>query len=462
MKGDIRIGLARQPTTHAPARAALALLALLLALSLSTTARALPSYAQQTGLACAQCHAIGFGPALTAYGRQFKLNAYALGEHKPSVPLALMAVVSTNRTSGDLPEAPAEHFDVNDNTALNELTGFFAGRIGEHAGGFVEVSYSGIERHTAWGAFDVRYARSFELGGHGITGGITLNNNPTVSDLWNSTPVWSFPYVGSELAPTPGAAPILVDGISETVLGPTLYAMIDDRVYLELGAFRSLSDSMLGNVGLSADDNSHVEGLAPYWRAALQFSNGPHYFSVGTYGLQVKQKPDPTVAATNRYDDIAFDATYQHTAFDSSNLQANATWIHEERHLDASYAAGESEKASGDLDMMRGDVTWTWKQTWVAGAGLFHTSGSSDAGLYAPDPVDGSASGKPDSDGYMLQLEYVPFGKRNSPMRPWLNVRVGLQYTGYSKFNGGGNDYDGSGRNASDNNTLFGFLWVAL
>jgi hypothetical protein len=41
-------------------------------------------------------------------------------------------------------------------------------------------------------------------------------------------------------------------------------------------------------------------------------------------------------------------------------------------------------------------------------------------------------------------------------------VRVGLQYTGYSKFNGGGNDYDGSGRNASDNNTLFGFLWVAL
>jgi hypothetical protein len=437
-------------------------LAVLLAQLLSMPAQALPSYAQQTGLPCAQCHAIGFGPALTAYGRQFKLNAYALGAHKPSIPLALMAIVSTNSTSGDLPEAPGEHFDVNNNSALNELTGFLAGRISEHAGGFVEVSYSGIERHTAWGAFDVRYARSFELGGHGIVAGITLNNNPTVSDLWNSTPVWSFPYVGSELAPTPGAAPILMDGISETVLGPTLYAMVDDRFYLELGGFRSLSDAMLGNVGLSANDNSHVEGLAPYWRAVVQFTNGPHYFSVGTYGLQVKQKPDPANSATNRYDDVAFDATYQHTAADASNLQASTTWIHEKRQLDASYAAEQSEKPRGELDTLRGDVTWTWKQTWVVGAGLFHTTGSSDTGLYAANPVDGSAGSRPDSDGYLLQLEYVPFGKKGSPLRPWLNVRVGMQYTGYSKFNGGSNNYDGFGRNASDNNTLFGFLWVAL
>ena len=62
----------------------------------------------------------------------------------------------------------------------------------------------------------------------------------------------------------------------------------------------------------------------------------------------------------------------------------------------------------------------------------------------------------------MVQLEYVPFGKLNSPYRPWLNVRVGLQYIGYSKFNGANKNYDGFGRNASDNDTLFGFVWVAL
>ena len=431
------------------------------ALLSSAPANALPSYAQQTGLPCAQCHSIGFGPALTAYGRQFKLNAYALGAHNKSVPLALMAVVGQTRTSSDLPEAP-EHYSTNNNFALNELTGFIAGRIGSHAGAFIEAAYSGTERHTAWGAFDVRYARNFTVGGHGIVGGITLNNNPTVSDLWNSTPVWSFPYTGSELAPTPGAAPILFDGISETVLGPTFYAMIDDRLYIEAGGFKSLSDSLLDNVGLSADDNSHVKGIAPYWRAALQFTNGPHYFSVGLLGLNVKQQPDSASPLTNRFNDFGFDATYQHTAADSSNLQANLSIVHESRHLDAAVNAEEAASASGSLDSRKLDVSWTYKQTWVAAGGIFDTSGSSDGGLYAPGEVDGSNNGKPDSRGYLVQLEYVPFGKMNSPYRPWLNVRVGLQYIGYSRFNGGNSNYDGFGRSAGDNNTLFGFVWVAL
>jgi hypothetical protein len=416
-------------------------------------AHALPSYAQQTGLPCAQCHAIAFGPALTTYGRQFKLNAYALGEHKKSVPLALMTVLTYTQTSSDLPEAPP-HYSTNNNFAMNELTGFFAGRIGAHAGAFIEAAYSGTERHTAWGAFDVRWAHAFQLGSHGVIGGITVNNNPTVSDLWNSTSVWSFPYTGSALAPTPGAAPIVYDGISERVLGPTFYAMLDDRYYLEVGGYKSLSDSLLDNVGLTADDNLHMENFAPYWRAAVQFTNGPHYFSLGALGLDVKLKPDPAAAETDRFDDFGIDATYQHTAADASNLQANLAFVHESRHLNATVAAGGAESVSGTLDSVRGDVTWTYKQTWVAGAGLFSTSGSSDSLQYS--------AGKPDSDGYLIQLEYVPFGKRDSPYRPWLNVRFGLQYTGYSKFDGASNDYDGTGRNASDNNTLFGFVWVAL
>ncbi len=417
-------------------------------------ARALPSYAQQTGLPCTQCHAIGFGPALTTYGRQFKLNAYSLGEHKKSVPLALMGVLTYTSTSADLPQAP-EHYGSNDNFALNELTGFIAGRIGDHAGAFIEAAYSGIEHHTAWGAFDVRYARSFQLGNHGVVGGISVNNNPTVSDLWNSTSVWSFPYTGSELAPTPGTAPVIYDGISETVLGPTFYAMIDDRFYIEAGGYKSLSDSLLGNVGLSADDNSHLERFAPYWRAALQFTGGQHYFSFGLLGLNVKQHPDPTTAETNSFDDFGFDATYQHTAADASNLQANLAVLHESRQLRQAVSAGEAENVAGSLDSVRGDVTWTYRQTWVAGLGLFNVTGSSDSLLYGP-------AAKPDSNGYLLQLEYVPFGKLDSPHRPWLNVRVGLQYTGYAKFDGASNNYDGTGRSASDNNTLFGFVWVAL
>jgi hypothetical protein len=41
-------------------------------------------------------------------------------------------------------------------------------------------------------------------------------------------------------------------------------------------------------------------------------------------------------------------------------------------------------------------------------------------------------------------------------------VKFGLQYVHYNRFNGSVANYDGSGRNAADNNTLFAFAWVAF
>src|SRR2546430_13213198 len=50
--------------------------------------------------------------------------------------------------------------------------------------------------------------------------------------------------------------------------------MIHDHVYLEGGAYKGLSDRWLGNVGLYPDNNVHINGAAPYWRAAYQFTRG--------------------------------------------------------------------------------------------------------------------------------------------------------------------------------------------
>jgi len=36
-----------------------------------------------------------------------------------------------------------------------------------------------------------------------------------------------------------------------------------------------------------------------------------------------------------------------------------------------------------------------------------------------------------------------------------------VQYTAYGRFNGASKNYDGFGRNASDNNTLFIYTWLA-
>jgi hypothetical protein len=107
-------------------------------------------------------------------------------------------------------------------------------------------------------------------------------------------------------------------------------------------------------------------------------------------------------------------------------------------------------------------VSYVIHQTWVGSLGLFNTSGSTNRVLFAPRPIFGSASGSPASRGYTLRLEFVPFGKAGSFASPWVNVRLGLQYTAYQRFNGGSSNYDGFGRSASDNNALFGFVWLAF
>jgi hypothetical protein len=64
----------------------------------------------------------------------------------------------------------------------------------------------------------------------------------------------------------------------------------------------------------------------------------------------------------------------------------------------------------------------------------------------------GSLNNSPNTKGYIMELDYLPRE----------NVRLMLQYTGYTKYLGDRTNYDGSGRNASDNNSLFLNLWFLL
>jgi hypothetical protein len=45
---------------------------------------------------------------------------------------------------------------------------------------------------------------------------------------------------------------------------------------------------------------------------------------------------------------------------------------------------------------------------------------------------------------------------------PFANLKLGAQYTAYTRFNGGTKNYDGFGRNATGNNTLFLFASLAF
>ena len=56
---------------------------------------------------------------------------------------------------------------------------------------------------------------------------------------------------------------------------------------------------------------------------------------------------------------------------------------------------------------------------------------------------------------HVAEIAYIPFISSNVTVWPWANVRVGLQYTYYNKF-------DGTTMNAHDNNTLFLYAWIAM
>jgi hypothetical protein len=425
-------------------------------------ASALPSFARQTGMPCAQCHTLSFGPALTSYGREFKLNGYTWGEGDHPMPIALMIQGGFSRANTALPDPPAAHFSTNNNASVDQVSLFYGGRITEHSGAFAQVTYSGEARHTTWDNLDIRYARSVEFAGTDAVVGLSMNNNPTVQDLWNSTPAWGFPYISSPLVPGAAAGALIEGGLAQTVLGATVYAMVHNHVYIEGGVYRNLSDKWLRNTGLTPADNPHISGVAPYWRLAYQVNKDPYYFSVGTFGLQARLQPDTTVPDLNRYTDLGFDATYQYMDSGRFAVTLNASYIHENQSLTATFNAAGADAVTNHLNILRLDGSFTFRQAWSAGAGLFDITGGSDQTFYAPTPLSGSNNGSPNTSGYIMQFECVPLGRLASWGRPWVNIRLGMQYTGYFKFNGGTSNYDGFGRSASQNNSLFVFSWMAF
>lgn len=427
-------------------------------------ARAVPSYATQTGYACAMCHTTAFGPQLTPLGQQFKLNGYVWNQgNAKAPPLAAMLLTSFTRTQAPQPGGAAPHFGANDNSAPDQASLFFAGRIADHVGAFVQGTYDGVARQFTWDNLDIRYADKGVLGGHKLVYGVSLNNNPTVQDLWNSTPAWAWPFAASALAPAPAAAPVIEGALAQQVYGLTGYVMVDQLLYLELGGYRMLPAHLQDGLGVDPGGENTLRGVAPYWRVALQRQQAAHYGSIGLFGLAGRTQPGGDGSAgTDRFLDLGYDLTYQYQDGSPHGFNANLTYVHELQKLPASLALGSAANGSNHIDTLRFNAGYVYRQTWSASGGPFLIRGGRDALVFAPSPIGGSAGGSPDSRGYIGQLEYIPFGKASSPLRPLLNLRLGLQYTYYSQFNGGGAGYDGSGRSAHDNNTLFLFLWLAV
>jgi hypothetical protein len=204
-------------------------------------------------------------------------------------------------------------------------------------------------------------------------------------------------------------------------------------------------------------DGDQTTTFAPYARIAMMkdWGDKKHHGEIGAYGLSADVVPggDQTLGFDVRKTDMALDATYQYISDPSKvisdRLSAHATYIHETSKLSLDGLALTGALPDHWLDTMRFDVSYSFAATVTPSVQYFRTVGTPDASYWT------TPNGSPNSDGMILEVAYVPWGKPDSPF-PNMNVRLAVQYINYFSF-------DGSYANVSKNNNNFYFsLWTAV
>jgi hypothetical protein len=394
-------------------------------------------------------------------GRRFKLTGYADGPPLKYPPLSAQAITHFTHTAKDQP-APPEHFGPNDNVMLQEASLYYGGRIVDNAGAFAQLTYDATTRRLALDNTDIRIAREGTIAGSPLIGGLFAANNPTLEDPYNTLPAWGFPFNISQVAPQPAASTLIEGNLAQTHAGGGGYALWNNTVYAEMAAYTTLSAQTRKTLGAEGSGIDTVDGAIPYWRLALQREIGSHFVEAGTFGLHAPTFPGGNSSqGHDTRTDTGLDLEYQYLG-DQHYFSFQAAYIHEHQDWSASQVLGLTANNRDSLDTLRLKGTYIYDHTWQFNVGFLDRHGSADPILYA-----NPHTARPDTRAWIFEVDWLPFndvagGTSGLGFWPWLNPRIGLQYTAYSKFDGSTHDFDGTGRNASDNNTLYLFLWVAL
>ncbi len=472
-------------------------LALALIVSLPIPASALPLFARQTGQNCMACHAGGQFPELTPYGRLFKMTGYTLGQR--TIPVSVMALGSYSRVPDtSKSNDPSADFQKNGSPILATASLFLGGKLTDNIGAFAQITYDPYASQSAGGSFhghsnadniDLRYADRFIDAKRDLIIGLSLNNNPSVSDPWNTAPAW-MQYVP---VPSPtssrfvdGTAPYPGYAAGANIAGLTAYAYWNRTIYAELGGYRtSRGLSSFMSAGLDDASTTKLRGINPYWRLALTREWGAHNLMIGTGGMNARIYDDPldtsNPATTHRFSDGNVDAQYQYL-LDPHSVTAQLVYAHS-RHRYPDFLANQpavfvnaagnplpNTNAVDTSNLLRAKLSYVYRARYGGSLAFFTLTGStntalqtsgydaatltitSDPAAQAPSTrVGGNLSGNPATRGWTYEVFWMPLQY----------LRIGAQYTAYSRFNGASQDYDGFRRNARDNSTLFLYLWAA-
>jgi hypothetical protein len=459
-------------------------------------AEAVPSFARQTGMDCTTCHMSWL--ELTNVGRRFKMGGYQLMKQidadaerplvtfrydtpPPVIPVAFAAQLGVTQTARtNTPGAQtlnntngaATDFPSQNEFVLQQVSMFVNGKLFEHVGCFCQFTYNSNAGTTQIDNFEIRAAGSTKIAGQEILYGASLNDNPGMSDTWNTSPVFSWPYVSSQVSVAPIAAPIINQTLAHSAGGLTAYALFGRTLYAEAGAYHNTDGALsFMHFNIPQSQRYRIDGLAPYYRLALQhdWAKGHQSVMFGTFGLQPKVYPPTGGALTidpsgpsDQYIDRGFDAQYQYI-YDKHRLSVMFTLEDESQRYNGGPYGTASQNPRDRLSFINTKVSYYYHKWYGATLAFQNTTGSKDAGLYpnyvanqSPSAVhDVSATNSPDTKAYIGELDYLFSWAGAEDHR---KSRVILQYWAYKEFNGSDNNYSGTGRNASDNN----FWWLGL
>lgn len=429
---------------------------------LSTPSQALPAFANQTGQNCMACHAGGQFPELTPYGRIFKLTGYTLGERAMSVSVMGVAGASKIKNVDSVNTATVNASSNGQglstpikNNQLDAEIGsvFLAGRVTDNIGAFLQMTYdrfggadsSGNNTVGTTGAdnMDIRYADQIVTPSTNLIYGLSLNNNPSLSDPWNTSPAWMqyVPQTNGKGANTYTDANSIYpsNGLAggSFASGVTGYAFLNKKYYAELGFYRTANN--LFSFMNSNNNPNYLSGTNPYWRLAYNKEWGPENWMIGLSGMTMHYiDPDSSVSTsgvpingaigdagnylTARV--IGLDTQYQYL-LDPHTITLQGVYQHQDTH----YAANNTTATTPtSMDILRLKASYVYMAKY---GGSFAYFNASDASM----------------QGNTSEIFYMPIQ----------NVRIGLQYTNYTKLTAM-TDY---GALASDANTLHFFIWAA-
>ena len=389
----------------------------------STRAHATPAFARQTGIPCEVCHAVAYGPVLTPFGMNFKLNGFTMTDgngHK--IPMAGQVIWTHS--------VPARGKDTSE---VSEADLYLAGRISDHVGGFAKIENDN-QGHGKFKSklseLDVRFvAQDLKLFGKSATVGVSINDSPGFEDPIAALPDASFlgpPGVtGTLLNPSSPNAP------AGRVIGATVYGLYKSVWYGEIGTYSSLSPSQQDDLGFAISGDPGKLSDTGYLRFAYMKDFGAQFFSAGTVLLTTRRQ-FPRTAPADDLTDLGYDLTYQFLGDHKNIVQLAYVNILERRHYGST---PESPITPGLFALPRGAVhdqilsaTYVFHQSYGITLAHLVSTGTHDAVRFVP-------YGSPDTTSNLLSVYWTPWGKTNS-LTTIANLKLTATWFHFSRFNG--------------------------